>query len=32
MAVREERLSLQKELAELEAEMAVYLEELGYGN
>ena len=31
MAVREERLALQVELAELEAEMAGYLEELGYG-
>lgn len=31
MAVREERLKLQKELDELEVEMAGYLEELGYG-
>ncbi|MGF1760450.1 type I restriction-modification system subunit M [Photobacterium sagamiensis] len=30
VAVRSERLELQKELTELEAEMAVYLEELGY--
>ena len=31
MAVRAERLALQKELADLEDEMAGYLEELGYG-
>ncbi|MDF5203430.1 N-6 DNA methylase, partial [Vibrio parahaemolyticus] len=31
VAVRRERLALQKELAELEVEMAGYLEELGYG-
>ena len=31
MAVRHERLVLQAELSELESEMAVYLEELGYG-
>ena len=31
MAVREERVKLQKELDELEVEMAGYLEELGYG-
>jgi type I restriction enzyme M protein len=31
MAVRSERLALQKELADLEIEMAGYLEELGYG-
>ncbi|MGL0822976.1 type I restriction-modification system subunit M [Vibrio vulnificus] len=31
MAVRSERLALQTELADLEAEMAGYLEELGYG-
>ncbi|BBM66759.1 type I restriction-modification system subunit M [Vibrio alfacsensis] len=31
MAVRSERLALQNELADLEAEMAGYLEELGYG-
>ncbi|MDN0021222.1 type I restriction-modification system subunit M [Providencia stuartii] len=31
MAVRSERLALQSELADLEAEMAGYLEELGYG-
>ena len=31
MAVRKERLALQKELDELEVEMAGYLEELGYG-
>lgn len=31
MAVRSERLSLQKELAALEEEMAGYLQELGYG-
>ncbi|NLS11540.1 type I restriction-modification system subunit M [Vibrio sp. SM6] len=31
MAVRSERLALQAELADLEAEMASYLEELGYG-
>lgn len=31
MAVRSERLTLQAELGELEAEMAGYLEELGYG-
>ncbi|MBU2977429.1 type I restriction-modification system subunit M [Alteromonas sp. C1M14] len=31
VAVRTERLALQSELAELEAEMAGYLEELGYG-
>jgi len=32
MAVRKERLALQKELDELEVEMAGYLEELGYGS
>ncbi len=32
MAVREERLKLQKELDALEDEMAGYLEELGYGS
>ena len=32
MAVRTERLALQKELADLEAEMAGYLKELGYGS
>ncbi len=32
MAVRKERLTLQKELDELEVEMAGYLEELGYGS
>ncbi|MEY0234811.1 N-6 DNA methylase, partial [Providencia manganoxydans] len=31
MAVRSERLALQNELVDLEAEMAGYLEELGYG-
>ncbi|MBF4317857.1 type I restriction endonuclease subunit M, partial [Vibrio anguillarum] len=31
VAVRSERLALQKELADLEGEMAGYLEELGYG-
>ena len=31
MAVREERLALQTELAALEAEMEGYLKELGYG-
>ena len=31
MAVRKERLALQKELDGLEVEMAGYLEELGYG-
>ena len=31
VAVRTERLALQNELADLEAEMAGYLEELGYG-
>ncbi|MGO2457712.1 type I restriction-modification system subunit M [Vibrio casei] len=31
VAVRTERLALQSELADLEAEMAGYLEELGYG-
>lgn len=31
MAVRSERLALQAVLAELEAEMKGYLEELGYG-
>ncbi|MGL5485011.1 MAG: type I restriction-modification system subunit M [Shewanella sp.] len=31
LAVRNERLALQKELAELETEMAGYLKELGYG-
>lgn len=31
MAVRSERLALQSELTDLEAEMAGYLEELGYG-
>ncbi|MEZ9170111.1 type I restriction-modification system subunit M [Vibrio cyclitrophicus] len=31
VAVRSERLALQNELADLEAEMAGYLEELGYG-
>ena len=31
MAVREERLQLQQEMASLEAEMAGYLKELGYG-
>lgn len=31
MAVRSERLALQTELADLEAEMKGYLEELGYG-
>jgi len=30
MAIRSERLGLQKQLAELEVEMAGYLEELGY--
>jgi len=32
MAVREERLALKVELADLEAKMEVYLEELGYGS
>ncbi len=32
MAVRKERLALQKELDRLEVEMAGYLEELGYGS
>ena len=32
MAVRKSRLALQKELDELEVEMAGYLEELGYGS
>jgi len=31
MAIRAERLGLQNQLAELETEMAGYLEELGYG-
>jgi type I restriction enzyme M protein len=31
VAIRNERLGLQKQLIELEAEMAGYLEELGYG-
>lgn len=31
VAVRRERLALQSELADLEDEMAGYLEELGYG-
>lgn len=32
MAVREERVALKAELAELESKMEVYLEELGYGS
>ena len=32
MAIRNERLDLQKQLADLEVEMTGYLEELGYGS
>ena len=32
MSIRSERLGLQKQLSELELEMAGYLEELGYAN